>query len=585
MNLNFTTEYYPDIAELSQSDIATAREEVVLALQPVMPDVDLAPGSPTGDFVVTPLAVYRAAAGEANSRLMSDLDLSNVADGLIYSCDFVKAYLGNFSVYDVENLQAVGLARLTYSSPDARTIPRITRYRFGNENDWSIKVANPDAAEITILAPGSSHPGGADTYVLAQTASSTWAVDIPLVGVLDVPIVAGTGGITTELDDELVGIAAAIDFMSGLPSASLPELAKMARKIAFSLTAGSRASTKALVYRNWPEANMVSPVVPGDAELQRVAAGSAMALQAPAVDLYVRSSRDIQRETQNIRLEYVLPTGATDRVFRGVIPALHRPSRIVDIEWSGTTTTSRVTSYKVFSLSSRSDLYGSLHCGTRYEDMYVDLVPVLDGNDTPLIPILEDDEDGQYAIFTVTYDADPLLETISSLMESPEYRPAGVDVLVKSGPLVVLDDFLVTYSKKEGVKTTLSTAREKIVEYFRTAGYPDPVRISEVHDIMRNAGAERVISVNLNGRITVSAAEARFRSTITDPGGADILADWEVESDPFEVIPLVALQELTDPNYLVDGEMSPGGPPDAWAATERTVRYMVDSTSVRFIEK
>ena len=47
----------------------------------------------------------------------------------------------------------------------------------------------------------------------------------------------------------------------------------------------------------------------------------------------------------------------------------------------------------------------------------------------------------------------------------------------------------------------------------------------------------------------------------------------------------MALQELTDPNYLVDGEMSPGGPPDAWAATERTVRYMVDSTSVRFIEK
>jgi hypothetical protein len=586
MSLSFTQEYYPDIEELSDAQISEAREKIVLALQPVMPEVDLAPGTPTGDFVVTPLAAYRAAAEEANRRLMSDLDLANVADGLIYSCAFVRAYLGNFAVYDVENLKATGLVRLTYSSGAARTIPRTVRFRFGTDDDWSLKVATPDISEITVLSAGSEHTGAPDTYIFAQTSATTWAVDVPVEAVMTGPVVAGSSGTATEIDDDLVGIAAAIDFMSGLPSASLKDLAKMARKTAFSLTAGSRASIRSMIYRNWPETTMASPVVPGDPELQRVAPGSAMALQAPAVDVYMRSIRDMQREVQNIRLDYVQPDGDGPKVFRGVLPLLHRPSRILGIEWSGTTNESYVTSYKVYSKSGRSDLYGSLHCGTRYESLYVELIPIVDESDVPLIPITDVTEDGdskQYAIFTVTYDADPLLETISSLLESPDYRPAGVDVLVKSGPLVLIDQLDITYTKKNGVKTTLSVARNEIVEYVRTAGHPDPFRVTELHDIVRNSGADRVMRINALGRVFVSAAERVFRNSITAPSGADLLVDWEAESDELRVIPWVGTDNAV-PFEIIDGEISVGGPPDAWAATSRTCRYCVDPDNVRFIE-
>ena len=166
------------------------------------------------------------------------------------------------------------------------------------------------------------------------------------------------------------------------------------------------------------------------------------------------------------------------------------------------------------------------------------------GVNTPTFPLLDDGAGNQYAIFTVVYDADPLLETVSSLLESPDYRPAGVDVLVKSGPLILIEDMDITYTKKVGTKTTLSVARDKIVEYARTAGHPDAFRQTEIHDIMRNAGAARVLEVSTVGRIFVSAAGRLLRDTVPDPGVADILADWATESDPFEIIPVADIETI-----------------------------------------
>lgn len=584
MSLSFTAEYYPDLEELNPESFAAARERVVATLQPVMPDVDLSPGTPTGDLVVTALAAHRAAAEEANNRFMSDLDLDNVANGLIYSCAFVQAYLGNFGVYDVENLRATGLVRLVFSSAAARSIPRTIRFRFGTGDDWSLAVANPSADSVSILPPGSSHTGDADTYILAQVSAATWAVDVPVRGVLSAPIAAGAAGTTTEVPDDLVGVTAAINFMSGLPSASLPALAKMARKVAYSLTAGSRASTKSLVYRHWPESNMVSPIVPGDVEMQRISPGSALALQAPAVDVYFRSARDMQRETQQIRLDYVVPDGASAGVFRGALPLLHRPSRILGVEWSGTTTESYVASRTVFSQSTRDDLYGCLHCGTRYEALYVEVAPVLGPLDIPRIPLLDDGEGGQYAVFTVTYDADPLLETVSSLLESPDYRPAGVDVLVKSGPLLLFNSISVRYTKKQGTNTTLGAARDRIVDYLRTSGFPDPFRVLAIHDIVRNAGADRVVAVVVEGTISVSPATRLLRASVEDPGGTGLTAAWGVESDAITTHSVTTSTVAANPVFVVDGEISPGGPADAWVATARTLRYAADPSSISFIE-
>jgi hypothetical protein len=49
------------------------------------------------------------------------------------------------------------------------------------------------------------------------------------------------------------------------------------------------------------------------------------------------------------------------------------------------------------------------------------------------------------------------------------------------------------------------------------------------------------------------------------------------------VLPVADIDSVV-PFEIIDGEISVGGPPDAWAATARTCRYLLDQSSIRFIE-
>lgn len=582
--MNFTDEYYPTLDELSSSALADARAKVVSLLQPAFPDVDLSPSTPTGDLVVSALGAFWAATAEANNRFMSDLDLENVANGVIFSCDFVRAYLGNFAVYDVDNLRSTGIVRLSFSSPSARALPLAARFRFGGQDDYSIQVSS-GATSIQVLGAGSVHDGQPDTYVLAQTSATTWAVDLPLTGAMTSPVTKGTAGMSTTVDPDLIGIAAAIDFLPGLPSASLSDLARLARKTAYSLTSGSRASTQSLVLRNWPEVVMVSPVITGDVEMQRSPAASAMILQAPAIDVYLRSSRDMQKETQVVRLDYVTAAigGSTKKVFRGHVNFLHTPSRILSVEWSGASDTSYVDSYTLFTRPTRSDLPGSLHCGTRYEAFELEVAPVMSGAD-PLIPrfdIIEGELTSQYAMFTIVYEADPLLEVVASTLESSDNTPVGVSVLVRSGPLVTLDNLTISFVKQQGVRTTLTATKEAIVAYLLSAGYPDAFRQTVLHDIMRAAGADRVLGMTCYGSIRPTPATRRFFPNVD--AYVAYTEDWDAASETVSPLSVSSLDEII-PSVVINEEFGDGHP-EMWAATARTLRYRIDPENITFIEQ
>lgn len=574
MSLSFNEEYFPDIDALSAATLTNAREMVVRMLQPSMPDVDLSPGTPTGDLVVSVLGAHRAASEEAHSRLMSDLNLENVANGIIYSCNFVRGYLGNFGVYDVENLRATGLVRLTYSTPAARSLPRAIRFRFGSTDTFHLAISDSGTVDVQLLAAGAAHNGQPDTYQLSQTSATTWAVDVPLAGEMTAPVARGTAAEATIVSSDLIGMASAVDFQSGVPSAALQDLARMARKAAFSLTSGSRASTASLVLRNWPETAMVSPVITGDPEMLRVPAGSAMVMQRPAIDLYMRSARDMQRETQVVRLEWVPSRGG---VFRGQLSLLHTPSRVVSVEWSGSTGESTVADFTVFTNTTRQDLYGNQHCGTRYEAFYVEVVPT-----TSEAIARTNSTDGSYAMFVVTYDADPLTATVASHLEAPDNAPPGVSVLVKSGPLVLLDNLDIEYTKRQGVRTALGVAREKISSYLRSAGYPDVFRQTDIHDIMVGAGVERVTGLTCAGRILVGAASRRLTSSNLDTAAMAPTADWATQSYPIEVPEVVNISGVV-PEVFITTDGSSGGV-ELWAATGRNVRYHVDPANITFTE-
>lgn len=589
LNLKFTEQYYPSLDEIPSADLLAAREQVARILRPDFPDVDFSPGTPTGDLIISVLAAFWAASDEAHSRLMSDLDLENVANGIIYSCDFVRAYLGNFAVYDVENLKTSGLVRLTYPTPEPRTIPKATRFRFGSTTDYHLSLASESSAGISLLSAGQPHNGQPDTYVLTQTAARSWSVDIPVEGNVTESIEAGTEGTINIRPDDLIGIVTAIDFSPGLPPASLHELAKFARKISHALTSSSGSGVRSLVLRHWPETGMVSPVVTGDPEMLRATPGTPLILQQPAMDLYVRSAHDLRTETQDIRLRYVVADhyGTPRGVFRGKLSLLHRPSNIRSVEWSGTTSESLVVDYTVFAASANSGLPGTAVFGSLYEDLYIEVLPEMNAG-TPLIPLSEDMPNGvdveQYAMFRITYDADPLLETMATTLEAPHNKPVGVSLVVRSGPLVSLDTLTVSYTKQPGIRMLLTAARDKIVEYVRSAGYPDVLRNASIHDIMRSAGAGRVTGIGATGKVYASVATSFFNGSLADPLGADVAEDWYQSVFPVENLSFSTFDGAV-PDALVNVQSGATETEvNIWAATARTVRYAVDPENITFVE-
>lgn len=582
--MRFTSEYYPDIEDITAAQLAAARATVVALLAPAFPDVDLSAGTPTGDLVVAPLSMFLAADDEAHTRLMSDLDLDNVANGVIYSCEFVRRYLGNFAVYDVENAKATGLVRLTFSSGAARTVDRHLLFRFGGTDTFALRMASSVSSVVTLLSAGSQRSTSPDTYVLSQTSGTTWAVDLPLEGVMTAAVTAGAAGFVSAATVGLVGAAAAMDFLPGLQSASLSDLARAARRLSYAVNAGSRYGTTSMVLRNWPESLMVSPVVTGDAELTRTPPGSAMALQAPAVDLYYRSSRDLQTITQTFRLSYVTATvgAGTEERFRGIIPFLHRPSRITSLEWAGTTTTSLISARTIFSRSSVAALQGAQHCGTRFEDFYADITPTLEaGSLASSVPVLED-ADGRYGLFTVTYLADPMLSVVAATLEAPDHTTPGVSLLVKSGPLVDVTSLSVTYQKEPGVRVLTGEAADRIAAAFNQAGYPDTLSQTAVHDAMSVAGAKRVVRIQCAATVRVTPASRKFiGAAMTDALPAIITDDWALASDPMTELTVTTPETLV-PDTIV--ETAHADWLENWAATYRTVRHALSADSITFIE-
>lgn len=544
----------------------SARQRVIDWLRPYFPDIEMAPGSTLGDLYVSPCAAFVAAVEVAQGRFMSDLDLENVANNVIYSCDFVQRYLGNFAVYDVATLQSTGIVRLTFTSNTTRTLNKGVRFKFGTNDEFSLRLPDSATDDITLLPAGTIPSTDPNQFVLAQTSLNTWAVDLPVTGKMTSDVARGAEGTATTVPADLVGIVAAVDFDYGLPPTSLPDLAKMARRTAYAASVGSRNGTRAFVFQQWPETSVISPVLTGDAEMQRDSPASAIILQQPAADLYYRSKRDLQQETQVVKLLF------DGEKFRGLVPLLHRPSRIGSMLWAGDLDLPMDT-VTFYSEITRGDLPGSTGAGTRYERLWVEIIPPTDEDGVILVDRVNDEDDHPYAMFQVTYAADPLLEAVSQFMEAPDNVPAGVDVLVKTGPLIELSQLEIRYRKKPGITMTLDAARTWIADYVNAAGYPEIYSEGPLNEAMGYAGAARVEAILYTGTLTVSAASRRFNPEF-DPS-AD--PDWNDNSVgcPTSVVNSFATMK---PDIVV----STGS--EKYAATDRTIRYHLAPENILFTE-
>ena len=96
-DFDFVSTYFPKPGELSAADLQSMRDRLNTFGRIAFPDIDMRPDSVFGAYALTPLACFLAGLEEAMRRFRSDLQLGNVADGIIYDCDFVTAFLQNWA--------------------------------------------------------------------------------------------------------------------------------------------------------------------------------------------------------------------------------------------------------------------------------------------------------------------------------------------------------------------------------------------------------------------------------------------------------------------------------------------------------
>jgi hypothetical protein len=567
------TEYFPDIEELTSAQLAEARGLVVDYLQPHFPFQDMAPGSVFGDSYVSPAATFFAALTVSQNRFMSDLDLENVANGIVYSCTFVERYLGNFAVRDVTTLQSSGLVRLTFSADIPYTVNKGVKFSFGGADVFYPRLPSMATDSFRILPSGSVPNTALNEVALSQTSLTTWAVDLPLTGKMSATVARGAGGLASTVQAELIGIAAAVEFEYGLPPVSLPALAEIARRTAYAASVGSRNSTRAFVTSQWPETKVVSVVLSGDAEMQRSVPGTSLALAAPAVDVFFRSKRDYQQESQSVRLSYV----PTLRAFRGKVSFLHRPSMIESVAPTADLDLP-MASVQIYSQVKEPRFPGSTGCGTTLEEFWIHVVPPVAANNVILVN-RSSDEEGQFAMFTVTYRADPLFEPVSAMLTSPDNAPVGLDLAVKAGPLIRVNLLKVGYRRKPGTTMALDTARTEIAAYVNGVGWPDLFSEAPIVESMYAAGALRTQAVNYEAVLSVTAANARFAPSFVPT----LYNDWDAIGN-VALPPTYDITAAADmrPDILVSGNSNEVA--ELYAISDRNVRYYLAPENIVFQE-
>lgn len=567
-------EYFPDIEELTPVQLSSARASVVDYLRPHFPDHDMSPGSVFGDLYVSPAAAFFAAMTVSQNRFMSDLDLENVANGVIHSCAFVERYLGNFAVKDVSTLQSSGLVRLTFSEDKTYTVNKGVKFKFSSDDIFYPRLPSMATDTFVILPSGSIPDTSRNEVALSQTSLTTWAVDIPLTGKMTAAVARGETGLASVVQPELVGIVAAAEFDYGLPPASLSTLAEMARRTAYAASVGSRNSTRSFVVNQWPETKVVSVITSGDYEMQRTVPGTSIALAAPAADIIFRSRRDYQQESQTVRLAF----DSTLRVFRGKVNFLHRPCKI-DTVVSADNPELVLPSVVLYSQVQSPRFPGSTGCGTTHEEFWLHVTPP-EAEDETILIARSDDAAGSYAMFTVTYRTDPLLEPVSAMLTSDDNAPVGVDIAVKAGPMIMIHSLTIGYRRKPGATMALDAARAEIASYVNGVGWPELFSEAAMVESMYAAGALRTQSIAYDATLTVTPAHRRFAPDF-DP---TIDSDWDAAGNSL-ICPSAEIDsaESMRPATVMTGTSN--GVAELYAVSDRNIRYYLPAENIYFIEQ
>jgi len=193
MNEVKLTDYLPQVEEISDETLLDVRGRIETYLRSRYADsLDMSPNSVFGDLILGPLAYLVASFEMAASRIFSDIDLANVAEGQIYNCDFVKEYLENFGLAQRSTTPATGVVQVSFSEPGEYILDASTSFLFASEGkDFVFEMADvTDYLHVVYeLADGAESE---NVKQLNRLDESEYVVNIPVIGPAGVSILKNT---------------------------------------------------------------------------------------------------------------------------------------------------------------------------------------------------------------------------------------------------------------------------------------------------------------------------------------------------------------------------------------------------------
>lgn len=555
LNIDLISTYFPKSDELTTDQLISARTRAETVLREVYPTIDVRPGSPLGDVVLSPFAMLIAMLEVAVQRFASDLDLENVASGVIYNCDFVERFIKNFAVFPQLSLKSTGVIRLVFNVDKLYAIDRRTQFSSGT-SVFSLRLPNIDHGSVhpgilKVLPVGSIPAPNENELVLSDLGDGTYGVEVAVEGTMDDTVLVATEFNLNITIPELVLAYAVVNFDSGNPGSSLKVLAEKTRQTFPAASLTSKTCAKSFMLKEFPDLLGASALITGDTLMLRSTA-NAFGVIPGRVDLYARSKQYDTVYEQTIKVKY---DAANDK-YVSKLKLIANPYYVESLSVQDlddvTVTLSQNNGLTIYSKSNNFAKAPLLTCaGTSYEDLWVvfDMPRYTTGVNTGLPRLATYTENGnQYTNFTIRFYVDPLFKYIEQRVNAADVRPAGVDVLVRPFLPILINNFSIDYSKQTGVNVLIDNARSEIYNYLRQLSYPKTYSNAKISDSMFYAGADDVIQVDIDATVLWSAADKILPDGSYDPEVNFLAADAASISTPS--IPINTTNKLTGLEFI-----------------------------------
>lgn len=489
---DFISLYFPALSEIPADTLANARSRLETEYSLLFPDLDTRPNSVFGDLWLNPAAQLLASLEIAGDRYKSDLNLGNVAQGIIYDCDFVEQYLRNFSTLQDTRTLASGVIRLVFSGDQGYTLPRNLTFSNEDGNTFNLRLAHP--GDLSVLSSGSSRTPGVNQVVLQPRGDGDgFSVDVQVVGEMGTPVLFGVDMEVSEVLPNLVSSTALNTFLPGLSDNRLSAVARLTRDTFYSATPSTKGGMRSYLRRQFPDILGVSAVSPGDDTMVRDVDATKRYL-----DVYLRGPQTTE-DTLVVRAKL---DGGTDK-FVAEIPqsipcVLVEDIGVADDPEFALDPSTLETFYRPADDSQAPGWSGAYSEGQRvYFTLEMPRDPVT--ND-PLITteVLGGDE---YADFQVTLRIDPLFPAIAEHMLGEDQRILGVDTLYRQPCVIRISQLLVQYRREPGTRVKLEQARQEIHGYISNLMFPQVLTEARVYDSLFYAGVTDVQGVSLQARV------------------------------------------------------------------------------------